>query len=137
MLRLMTKNVLKLLFIFISILLISCREKSFEEYDESEFYKSQGIILSARQTKTILDRPSMKEIKYEYFVNDSLILKGSEDFSFVDMIRGVPIEVLVHKKDPKISFYWRNGLSENATPFQLEYVRKKMDTIMAEYADLE
>lgn len=129
----MTRKFLRLFFIFLSVLSISCREKSFEEYDESEFYKSQGIIVSAYQTKTILDDPFMKEIKYEYFVNDSIILEDSEDFSFMDMTRGVPIEVLVHKKNPEISFYWRNGLSENVTTYQIDYIRKKMDTIMKEF----
>lgn len=117
---------------FFLMLMFSCREKSFEEYDESEFYKTQGIIISAKQTKTILDDPYLKEIKYEYFVNDSLILEDSEDFSFMDMQRGVPIEVLVHKKNHDVSFYWRNGISEFATPHQLEYIQKKMDTIFAE-----
>ncbi len=83
-------------------------------------------------TKTILDSPYMKEIKYEYFVNDSLILEDSENFTFMDMRRGVPIEVLVHKENHDVSFYWRNGLSENVTPYQLEYIEKKMDTIFAE-----
>jgi hypothetical protein len=113
--------------------MFSCREKSFEEYDESEFYKAQGIIVSSKMTETILDDPFMKEIKYEYFVNDSLILEDSEDFSFVDMTRGVPIEVLVHKENPDVSFYWKNGFSENATPYQLEYIQKQMDTIRAEF----
>ncbi|MDC6363645.1 MULTISPECIES: hypothetical protein [Flavobacteriaceae] len=123
----------KSLIVYISFfLMFSCREKSFEEYDESEFYKTQGIIISAKQTKTILDDPYLKEIKYEYFVNDSLILEDSEDFSFMDMQRGVPIEVLVHKKNHDVSFYWRNGISEFATPHQLEYIQKKMDTIFAE-----
>lgn len=125
----------KSLILYISCFLISlfsCREKSFEEYDEGEFYKTQGIIISAKQTKTILDDPFMKEIKYEYFVNDSLILEDSEDFSFVDMQRGVPIEVLVHKKDQDVSFYWRNGISVFATPYQLDYIQKKMDTIFME-----
>lgn len=117
---------------FFLMLMFSCREKSFEEYDESEFYKTQGIIISAKQTKTILDDPYLKEIKYEYFVNDSLILEDSEDFSFMDMQRGVPIEVLVHKKKHDVSFYWRNGISEFATPHQLEYIQKKMDTIFVE-----
>ncbi|MFC4096439.1 hypothetical protein [Euzebyella saccharophila] len=133
----MTRKLLGLLLCFLSISLFTCREKSFEEYDESEFYKSQGIILSARQTKTILDDPFMKEIKYEYFVNDSTILRNSENFSFIDMTRGVPIEVLVHKKNPKISFYWRNGLSDSITPYQLDYIRKKMDTIMVEFENLK
>ena len=133
----MPPKILTLLLCLFSLYFISCREKSFEEYDESEFYKSQGIILSARHTKTILDDPFMKEIKYEYFVNDSIILKNSEDFSFQDMTRGVPIEVLVHKEDPNIGFYWINGFSENITPFQISYIRMKMDTIMKEFEGLE
>ncbi|WP_411029645.1 hypothetical protein [Spongiimicrobium sp. 3-5] len=74
----------------------------------------------------------MKEIKYEYFINDSLILRDSENFSFMDMEKGIPIEVLVHKENQDVSFYWKNGFSENVTPFQLLYVRNKMKKAMTE-----
>lgn len=127
----------RLLLCILAISLNSCREKSFGEFEESEFYKSQGIIVSAKRTKSILDDPFVKEIKYEYFVNDSTILEDSEDFSFVDRTKGVPVEVLVHKKDPEISFYWRNGISDNATAFQLEYSRKKMDSVLSKIKGLE
>ncbi|MBM1108194.1 hypothetical protein JQC67_18725 [Aurantibacter crassamenti] len=113
-------------------LVMSCKEKSFSEYSENEFYKVQGVIVSAKLTSSILDDPFMKEIKYKYFINDSLILEGSEDFSFMDMDKGIPIEVLVHKENKDVSFYWRNGYTENITAYQLEYVRKKMEEAIAE-----
>ena len=86
------------LFGFLFFTVISCREKSFEEYNENDFYKAQGIIISAKMTSTILDSPFMKEIEFEYFINDSLILKNSEDLSFMDLEKGIPIEILVNKQ---------------------------------------
>lgn len=110
----------------------SCKEKSFEEYNENEFYQVQGVIISSKMTSSIADSPFMKEIKYEYFINDSLLLENSEDFSFMDMEKGIPIEVLVHKEDPNISFYWRNGFSDNITPYQTQYVKEKLERAMSE-----
>ncbi len=123
------------LFIIISILLVlnlSCTKKSFSEYNENEFYKVQGIIISDKATNYPFDSAFMKKIRYEYFINDSLILKGSENFSFVDMVKGMPIEVLVHKKNQKISFYWKNGFSKNITEYQLQYLKKEMERVLFE-----
>ncbi len=114
------------------VLISSCTKKSFSEYNENEFYKVQGIIISDRATGYPFDSAFMKNITYEYFVNDTLILKGSENFSFVDMVKGMPIEVLVHKKNQKISFYWRNGFSKNITEYQLQYVKKEMERVLYE-----
>ncbi len=120
------------LFSFLFFNVISCREKSFEEYNENDFYKAQGIIVSAKMTSTILDSPFMKEIEFEYFINDSLILKKSEDLSFMDLEKGIPIEVLVHKENQEVSFYWRNGLTDSITPFQVQYVKAKMEKAVSE-----
>ncbi len=123
------------LIIIISILFVlnsSCTKKGFSEYNENEFYKVQGIIISDKATDYPFDSAFMKKIKYEYFINDTLILKGSENFSFKDMVKGMPIEVLVHKKNEKISFYWRNGISKNITEYQLQYVKKEMEKILYE-----
>jgi len=111
---------------------ISCREKSFEEYHENEFYKAQGIIVSTKMTSTIMDNPFMKEIKFEYFISDSLILKNSEDLTFMDLEKGTPIEVLVHKENPEVSFYWRNGFTDSITAFQVQYVKTKMEEVISE-----
>jgi len=69
---------------FLLCLFYSCRQKSFEVYNKDDFYKAQGVIITAKMTNTILNDPFMKEIEFEYFVNDSLILTNSEDLSFMD-----------------------------------------------------
>lgn len=117
---------------FLLFIVISCREKSFEEYNENEFYKAQGVIVSAIMTSSILDDPFMKKIEFEYFINDSLILKNSEDLSFMDLEKGIPIVVLVHKENQTVSFYWRNGFTDSITPFQVQYVKAKMDKAVSE-----
>jgi len=126
------KSILFSVLCFLLFLSFSCREKSFEEYNENDFYKVQGVIVSAKMTNSIADSPFMKEIKYEYFINDSLLLENLEDFSFADMEKGIPIEVLVHKENPNISFYWRNGFSDNITPYQTQYVEEKLERVMYE-----
>lgn len=114
------------------VLSISCRSKSFEEYHESEFYKTQGIIVSANVTSTILDNPFMKEIEYEYFINDSLILTNTEDLLYMDLEEGIPIEVLVNKENQAISFYWRNGFTDSITPYQVQYIEAKLNEVVFE-----
>ncbi|MBD0777049.1 hypothetical protein HPE56_04510 [Maribacter sp. ANRC-HE7] len=49
---------------FLLFIVISCREKSFEEYNENEFYKAQGVIVSAIMTSSILDDPFIQKIEF-------------------------------------------------------------------------
>ncbi|MBD0777048.1 hypothetical protein HPE56_04505 [Maribacter sp. ANRC-HE7] len=45
----------------------------------------------------------------------------------MDLEKGIPIVVLVHKENQAVSFYWRNGFTISITPFQVQYVKAKMD----------
>ena len=73
----------------------------------------------------------MKEIVYEYFINDSTIMTGSEDFNLVTLNKGVPIVVLVHEENPKKSFYWSIGYSDNITISQNIYMINKVEEMIA------
>lgn len=121
-------NNIMILALCMTFLAGSCSKK---EYNLDDFTETQGLIVSAKRTKSPFDSSNMKEIVYEYFVNDSIILTGSEDFQYVDMIKGVPIIVLVHKDNPKKSFYWRNGIYENITVSQRTYLINKVEEMIA------
>ncbi|WP_147296434.1 hypothetical protein [Lutibacter oceani] len=107
------------------ISLISCNEKkSYEEYDENEFYEVQGIITSEKRTSYPFDEYYVKDIKFDYFINGEKLLHGYENnLDFINLSKGLPIIVLVHKQNEKISFFGRAGVIDNLTETERNYFK--------------
>ena len=114
------------LILSLSIGFQSCNsEKKYSDYNEKDFYEVQGIITSAIPTSDPFDLPPMKDFKFDYFLSDSIPLNGEEkNIQSQWAKQGVPIIVLVHKKDEKISFFGRPGVKDNLTINELVYLNK-------------
>lgn len=105
--------------IFLFLVLISCKnEKKYKDYKETDFYEVQGTVTNNYETSSPFDSPYNKLIDYCYILKDSTILFGKENEFYLDLNLGQPVVILVHKKDPKISFYGRTGLLDGLTKYQ-------------------
>lgn len=110
--------------IFLILILSSCSTKKYEDFQVDDFIEVQGIITSAKRTSYPFDSAWHKDIKFTYFINGEKILFGSEDdLNFTGLIKGQPIIVLVHKNDESISFYGRNGILDNLTEIEVNYMK--------------
>lgn len=105
--------------IVLLLILFSCKnEKKYEDYNENDFQEVQGVITNVYFTSNPFDSPHNKLMNYCYILSDSTVLKGKEKDFHLDWQVGQPIIILVHKKDPKINFYGRNGLLDGLTKYQ-------------------
>ncbi|MDY0780256.1 hypothetical protein [Tenacibaculum sp. IB213877] len=105
--------------------MISCNtKKKYEDYNENDFYEVQGVVTKVYSTSSVFDDSYNKLMDYVYCVNDSLILSGKEKEFFKAWKFGQPIIVLVHKTNPEISFYARNGFLNKITKTQEESLYK-------------
>ncbi len=109
----------KLYYLFFLMILSSCGDKKYEDYNEDDFYETTGVITTIGANKDFFgERNSRTRITYDYFVNDSTYYSGydnSAQISFMYAGFGGPVVVKVLKKNPEISFYFTGGFSEDLT----------------------
>lgn len=125
---------LKNIHILILVILIgfsSCQSKSkYSDYDESDFYEVQGVIISAAQNDNYFDNSMIKNISYNYFLDRQIPKKGIEkNLEKFEAKKGYPLIVLVHKENEDISFYGRVGI--------LDSINKKERKFLSEYIQEE
>lgn len=104
----------KALFILIILILglSSCEsEKKYSDYNEEDFYEVQGIIEGVYRTGDPFDNPTVKNVRFTYFLDRPTPKTGMEEnLDMLEAQNGYPLVVLVHKDDENISFYGRVGL---------------------------
>ena len=83
------------------------------------------LLLYKRKNQASLKKTknsSVKNIRYQYYLNQSPPLIGFENIDMFEAQRGYPLIVLVHKENPDISFYGRVGI--------LDTLNTKVSTIL-------
>ena len=109
--------------IILIVCLFSCKKQyQYDDYDEDDFIEVQGIITSAVPDGDPFNNSSVKNIRYQYYLDQSPPLIGFENIDMFEAQRGYPLIVLVHKENPDISFYGRVGI--------LDTLNTKVSTIL-------
>lgn len=114
---------------FVPIILISClfscnRQLKYEDYNEDEFNEVQGLIMSAVPDGDPFNSSSVKNIRYQYYLDQSPPLVGFENISMFEAQRGYPLIVLVHKEDESISFYGRVGILDSLNASEQSFLKR-------------
>ena len=122
----------RIVIILLFVISISCSsKKGYEDYDKNDFYEVQGIITSVERTRDATDYTNLKNIEYEYFLMDSIKLKGKENsIGLVGLFQGAPIVILVHKNDKDISFYGYNGTVDSLSYGERFYMKNYLGKII-------
>lgn len=103
-----------LFLILLFVLGCSEKKKTYYDYNENEFYEVQGVITKTVPTSDPFDSPRKRNIFYDYHLDFSPPLKGSENGIDLVLRVGDPIVVLVHKDDINITFYGRFGIIDES-----------------------
>lgn len=122
----------KLLLTFILLSLISCGEKKYEDYDPNDFYEVVGVIIDVKGSSDYFTQVRGLNVTYHYFVNDSIYYVGLAEkigLSIMNNGFGGLVRVKVHKKDPKINFYWGESFVEGLTVERAKIFQKHIDSI--------
>ena len=115
-------SLITLLFI---LLLSSCKsEKQYSDYNEDDFYEVQGIITGVFRTSDPFDNPTVKNVRFTYFLDHPTPKTGMEEnLDMFEAQNGYPLIVLVHKDDENISFYGRVGILDNVNSEEEKVLR--------------
>ena len=114
---------------FIPTILISCllscnKQLKYEDYNEDNFNEVQGLIMSAVPDGDPFNSSSIKNIRYQYNLDQSPPLIGFENIDMFEAQRGYPLIVLVHKEDVSISFYGRVGILDSLNTKEKYFLKK-------------
>ena len=117
---------------FLIIGLLSCiNKKSYEEYNEEDFYRVQGIITKSKRTADPTDYSRNKDIEYKYFLTDSVDYYGTEKgISLVGLYQGAPVVILVNNNDKTTSFYGYNGVLDSVTYGEVKFMKEYLGKII-------
>ena len=109
-------------------------KKEYSAYNEKDFYRVQGIVTATQSTPDPFDSTFCKHVYFEYFLSDTNRLRGTEkNIDLVNINKGTPIVVLVHKEDRKINFFGYVGILNNSSPKEKEYLAAYIKRIMQEH----
>lgn len=117
--------------LLVSIGLTSCEtEKKYSGYKESDFYEAQGVVTSVQPTGDPFDLPVFKDITFKYYISDSTQILGKEkNVELAWAKEGVPMVVLVHKENERISFYGRFGLKDSLNFGEQRFVQDYVENL--------
>lgn len=117
----------RLLTLFGVLFLISCNwnstKNNYEDFNEDDYFRVQGIVVSAKSNFNYVDKFSKRNIKYIYHLEltppSSLTEKNSE----LVLDPGDPIVVMLRKKDSTDVFIAHRGIYDE--DLLLEYLTKE------------
>ncbi len=106
-------------------LVTSCNyfsEKRYEDYDENDFIEVQGILVKSIRN-TVYPDGFEADLYFIYNLDQDKPTTGYElGTPYIGLADGDPITILVHRKDPGISFYGSSGIIEEEV--LLDYLDK-------------
>ncbi|MBF8148639.1 hypothetical protein ITJ86_01950 [Winogradskyella sp. F6397] len=119
------KNTLSLI-LLILLCFTSCESKAkYTDYEESDFYEVQGVIISAVQNDNYFDSSLVKNISFNYFLDREIPKTGIEkNLEIFEAKKGYPLIVLVHKENENISFYGRVGILDSINEKEKVFLSK-------------
>lgn len=98
------------------VFLFSCAEKKYEDYDENDFHDVNGVVTSLGLRTNAFGNNQEIYISYDYFVNDSVYYSGYSSKARLSILNsgvGGAVIIKVHKENPRINFFWKEGFLKN------------------------
>ena len=103
------------------------KDKSYWDYNENDFYMTQGIISDIKLRYDYLKMRHLRDVYFIYHLDFEKPMEGVEKGTDYRLNIGEPVIILVHKKDSSISFFGHRGLVDERMKIDKEV--QENDTI--------
>ncbi|MBP0903598.1 hypothetical protein ACFSKN_03340 [Mariniflexile gromovii] len=103
------KNQLAIKLILTSLMFCSCKKKITNNYNENDFYKTQGLVIKVNKNFNNFEKKFSNNYVYAYRLDLSIPLIGYADSEFI-LKNHEPLVIMVNKKDSLDSFIAYRGI---------------------------